>query len=146
MVSNSGAQRTFCGDANHRVGTPDQSSQVCAAGREWCGGDIIDPRALCRSLVRICLASLPAAKTEFKAIASKMIQHPTVTIERIRPRRRVIELSVQARLSGAAVPREAATPNRTVRMAWRGYVSVRPNRTTATTLGVRKAPATKLAR
>jgi hypothetical protein len=78
------------------------------------------PRALCRSLLRICLASLLAAKTEFKTIASKMIQHPAVMIERIKPRRRVIELSVQTRLSGAAVPSRAATPNRTVRMAWRG--------------------------
>jgi hypothetical protein len=72
--------------------------------------------------------SLPAVKTEFKTSASKMIQHPAVTIERIKPRRRVIELSVQTRLSGAAVPSRAATPNRTVRMAWRGYVSrAKPN-------------------
>ncbi len=42
-----------------------------------------------------------------------MIQHPAVKIESIRPRRRVIELSVQTRLSGAAVPSRAATPNRT---------------------------------
>jgi hypothetical protein len=69
--------------------------------------------------------SLPAAKTEFKTIASKVIQHPAVTIERIRPRRRVIELPVQTRLSGAAVPSRAATPNRTVRMAWRGVSECR---------------------
>jgi hypothetical protein len=43
-----------------------------------------------------------AAKTEFKTIASKIIQHPAVTIERIKLRRRVIELSVQTRLGGAA--------------------------------------------
>jgi hypothetical protein len=35
--------------------------------------------------------SLLAARTEFKTIASKMIQHPAVTIERIKPRRRVID-------------------------------------------------------
>jgi len=46
-------------------------------------------------LLRICLMSLLVAKTEFKTIASKMIQHPAVTIERIKPHRRVIELSVQ---------------------------------------------------
>jgi hypothetical protein len=45
---------------------------------------------------------LLAAKTEFKTIASKIIQHPAVTIERIKLRRRVIELSVQTRLGGAA--------------------------------------------
>ena len=32
-----------------------------------------------------------AAKTEFKTIASKIIQHPAVAIERIKLRRRVIE-------------------------------------------------------
>ena len=47
---------------------------------------------------------LLAAKTEFKTIASKIIQHPADTIEKIKLRRRVIELSVQTRLSGAAVP------------------------------------------
>ena len=36
-----------------------------------------------------------AAKTELKTIASRIIQHPAVTIERIKLRRRVIELSVQ---------------------------------------------------
>jgi hypothetical protein len=41
------------------------------------------------------LVRLLAAKTEFKTIASKIIQHPAVTIERIKLRRRVIELSVQ---------------------------------------------------
>jgi hypothetical protein len=40
------------------------------------------------------LVRLLAAKTEFKTIASKIIQHPAVTIERIKLRRRVIELSV----------------------------------------------------
>jgi hypothetical protein len=43
-----------------------------------------------------------ATKTEFKTIASKIIQHPAVTIERIKLRRRVIELSVQTRSGGAA--------------------------------------------
>jgi hypothetical protein len=38
---------------------------------------------------------LLAAKTELKTIASKIIQHPAVTIERIKLRRRIIELSVQ---------------------------------------------------
>jgi hypothetical protein len=37
--------------------------------------------------------SLLAAKTELKTIASMIIQHPAVTIERIKLRRRVIELS-----------------------------------------------------
>jgi hypothetical protein len=61
-----------------------------------------------------------AAKTEFKTTASKIIQHPAVTIERIKLRRRVIELSVQTRLGGAAAFNHAATtPNRTVRMAAR---------------------------
>ena len=41
------------------------------------------PRVLCRSLVRICLVRVLAAKTEFKIIASKTIQHPAVTIERV---------------------------------------------------------------
>jgi hypothetical protein len=48
--------------------------------------------------------SVLAAKTELKTIASKIIQHPAVTIERIKLRRRVIELSVQTRLGGAATP------------------------------------------
>jgi hypothetical protein len=53
-----------------------------------------------------------AAKTEFKTVASKIIQHPAVTIERIKLRRRVIELSVQTRLGGAAAFNQAAaTPN-----------------------------------
>ena len=43
-----------------------------------------------------------AANTEFRIIASKIIQHPAVTIERIKLRRRAIELSVQTRLGGAA--------------------------------------------
>jgi len=61
-----------------------------------------------------------AAKTEFKTIASKIIQHPAVMIERIKLRRRVIELSVQTRLGGAAAfNHAAATPNRAVRMAAR---------------------------
>ena len=61
---------------------------------------------------------VPAAKTEFKTIASKIIQHPAVTIERIKLRRRVIELSVQTRLGGAAAfNHAAATPDRAVRMA-----------------------------
>jgi hypothetical protein len=37
------------------------------------------------------LVSVLAAKTELKTIASKIIQHPAVTIERIKVRRRVIE-------------------------------------------------------
>jgi hypothetical protein len=41
------------------------------------------------------LVRLLAAKTEFKTIASKIIQNPAVTIERIKLRRRVIELSLQ---------------------------------------------------
>jgi len=44
-----------------------------------------------------------AAKTELKTIASRIIQHPAVTIERIKLRRRVIELSVQN--FGAGPPR-----------------------------------------
>jgi hypothetical protein len=36
---------------------------------------------------------LLAAKTEFRTIASKIIQHPAVTIERIKLRRRFITLS-----------------------------------------------------
>jgi hypothetical protein len=75
---------------------------------------------LCRSLVRICLVEVLAAKTEFKTIASKIIQHPAVMIERIKLRRRVIELSVQTRLGGAAAfNHAAATPNRAERMAGR---------------------------
>jgi hypothetical protein len=51
-----------------------------------------------------------AAKTEFKTIASKIIQHPAVTIERIKLRRRVIELSVQTRLGARyAWPLDAAS-------------------------------------
>jgi hypothetical protein len=46
------------------------------------------------------LVRLLAAKTEFKTIASKIIQHPAVTIERIKLRRRVIELSVQTTIEG----------------------------------------------
>jgi hypothetical protein len=53
------------------------------------------------------LASLLAAKTEFKTIASKMIQHPAVRIEKIKLRCRVIRLSV---LSGAAVPSRSGDP------------------------------------
>jgi hypothetical protein len=68
-----------------------------------------------------------AAKTEFKTIASKIIQHPAVTIERIKLRRRVIELSVQTRLGGAAASNHAAaTPNRAVRMAGWGAASAKP--------------------
>ena len=51
-----------------------------------------------------------AAKTEFKTIASKIIQHPAVTIERIKLRRRVIELSVQTRLGGAAAQSRSSDP------------------------------------
>jgi hypothetical protein len=47
------------------------------------------------------LASLLAAKTELKTIASKMIQHPAVTIERIKPRRRVIDPALRVN-SGTA--------------------------------------------
>ena len=66
------------------------------------------------------LVRVLAAKTEFKTIASKIIQHPAVTIERIKLRRRVIELSVQTRLGGAAAFNHAAAPpNRAVRMAGR---------------------------
>jgi len=45
-----------------------------------------------------------ASKTELKTIASRIIQHPAVRIERIKLRRRVIEISVQTRLGGAAAP------------------------------------------
>jgi hypothetical protein len=55
---------------------------------------------------------------EFKTIASEIIQHPAITVERIKLRRRVIELSVQTRLGGAVASNHAAaTPNRAVRMA-----------------------------
>jgi hypothetical protein len=53
---------------------------------------------------RICLVNVLAAKTELKTIASKIIQHPAATIERIKLRRRVIELSVQTMMGGAAAP------------------------------------------
>ena len=43
-----------------------------------------------------------AAKTELKTIASKIIQHSVARIERIKLRRRVIELSVQTTMGGAA--------------------------------------------
>ncbi|MGB6396689.1 MAG: hypothetical protein WBF73_13515, partial [Bradyrhizobium sp.] len=82
---------------------PDQSGQVCVAYRERCGGDIIDALSALPILAPDLFGEFAGRKTEFKTIASKMIQHPAVTIERIRPRRRVIELSVQTRLSGAAV-------------------------------------------
>jgi hypothetical protein len=85
-----------------------------------------------------------AAKTEFKTIASKTIQHPAVTIERIKRRRRVIELSVQTRLGGAAASNHAAaTPNRAVRMAEGSH---QQNRTTARTIEFCIGAATKLAR
>jgi hypothetical protein len=89
---------------------PDQSSLVLRSVPRTVWRRYHRPSALCRSLFRICLASLLAAKTEFKTIASKMIQHPAVTIERIKPPRRVIELSVQTRLSGAAVPSRSGDP------------------------------------
>jgi hypothetical protein len=41
-----------------------------------------------------------AAKTELKTIASKIIQHPAVTIERIKLRRRVIEFLSKPRWAG----------------------------------------------
>jgi hypothetical protein len=63
---------------------------------------------------------LLAAKTELKTIASKIVQHPAATIERIKLRRRVIELSVQTTTErGRRPPRKAATPNRTG-YAWPG--------------------------
>jgi len=52
-----------------------------------------------------------AAKTEFKTIASKIIQHPAVTIDRIK-RRRVIDFPNHD-WAGPPSPREAATPDRT---------------------------------
>ena len=57
-----------------------------------------------RSLLRICLARLLAAKIEFKTIASRITQHPAVTIESIKFRRRVIAPFIQTGLSGAGPP------------------------------------------
>jgi hypothetical protein len=65
-----------------------------------------------------------AAKTEFKTIASRIIQHPAVRIERIKLRRRVIELSVQTPLGGAAASNyAAAASNRAVHMADRSQTA-----------------------
>jgi len=82
-------------------------------------GDYHRARALCRSLLRICLARLLAAKTEFKTIASKITQHPAVTIARIKLRRRVIAPFIQTGLRGrgrrwtqAATPDHAGTLGR----------------------------------
>jgi len=47
---------------------------------------------------------LLAAKKEFKTIASKITQHPAVTIESIKFRRRVIAPFIQTGLSGAGPP------------------------------------------
>ncbi len=48
-----------------------------------------------------------AAKTEFKTVASKIIQHPAVTIDRIK-RRRVIDFLSKPRLGGRRVSALAA--------------------------------------
>ena len=86
-----------------------------------------------------------AAKTEFKTVASKIIQHPAVTIERIKLRRRVTELSVQTPLGeAAAFNHAAATPNRAVRMAGRSDVG--QHRATILTIEFRMGAATKLTR
>jgi hypothetical protein len=53
---------------------------------------------------------LLAAKTELKTIASKIIQHPAVTIERIKLRRRVIELSVQTTTERGRRPSQSGDP------------------------------------
>jgi hypothetical protein len=47
------------------------------------------------------------------------------------------------RVGGAAAPlAKRATPDRSVRMAWRGYANVGPNRTTAVTIEFCAASAT----
>ena len=56
------------------------------------------------------MVSVLAAKTELKTIASKIIQHPAVTIEGIKLRRRVIELSIQTQSGGAAVTSQNGDP------------------------------------
>jgi hypothetical protein len=62
-----------------------------------------------------------AAKTEFKTIASKIIQHPAVTIDRIRQRRRVIGFSVQTTIGRGRRPLAKRRPLiARVRMARRG--------------------------
>jgi hypothetical protein len=50
---------------------------------------------------------LLAAKTEFKTIASKITQHPAVTIARTKLRRRLIELSIQTTIERAAAPSQS---------------------------------------
>ena len=64
--------------------------------------------------------SLLAAKTELKTIASNIIQHPAVAIERIKLRRRVIELSVQTTMGGAATPLGVRWRPLIARVRWDG--------------------------
>src|SRR5260370_37733373 len=61
-----------------------------------------------------------AAKTEFKTIASKIIQHPAVTIDRIK-RRRVIDFPSKPRLGGAAVPSRSGDPAALPKLARDGH-------------------------
>jgi len=85
---------------------------------------------------------LLAAKTEFKTIASKIIQHPAVTIETIKLRRRIIELSVQTTI-GRGRRLDYGDGPLIVR---RRQVRRRLNRATIWTIECRVASATKLAR
>jgi len=121
--------------------------KVCVAYRGRWGGGYHRPWALCRSLLRICLARLLAAKIEFKTIASKITQHPAATIESIKLRRRVIAPFIQTRLNGggAAAGHKRATPNHA---GTHGLCGARIGQSgmTVRTIEFWASPATKLAR
>jgi hypothetical protein len=87
-----------------------------------------------------------AAKTEFKTIASKIIQHPAVTIDRIK-RRRVIDFSVQTTIGRGRRPLAKRRPLiARVRMARRGNVNVGPKPRDCQTIEIQRRAAMKLAR
>ena len=56
------------------------------------------------------MLSVLAAKTELKTIASKIIQHPAVTIERIKLLAASLSFPSKYDLSGAAVPSRSGDP------------------------------------